>query len=114
MKQVSKRLSWILTAVMIMSMFIPLGSVWADDNSTVKVTILGTSDLHANITTFDYYTQKEAQQGIAKVYSVVKDVRGKNPNTILIDNGDTIQGTPFAQYYLDNFNSKLKKKSNIQ
>lgn len=110
MKQVSKRLSWILTFVMIMSMIIPIGSVWAEDNNAVTVTVLGTSDLHANIATFDYYTQKEAQQGIAKVYSVVKDLRGKNPNTILLDNGDTIQGTPFAQYYLDNFNSKTEAK----
>ncbi|HYF83927.1 MAG TPA: 5'-nucleotidase C-terminal domain-containing protein [Clostridia bacterium] len=110
MKQVSKRLSWMLTLIMILSMLLPMGSIWAEDSNAVTVTILGTSDLHANIATFDYYTQKEAQQGIAKVYSVVKDVRGKNPNTILIDNGDTIQGTPFAQYYLDNFNSKTEAK----
>lgn len=110
MKQVSKRLSWVLTLVMILSMLLPMGNVLAEDSNAVTVTILGTSDLHANIATFDYYTQKEAQQGIAKVYSVVKDVRGKNPNTILIDNGDTIQGTPFAQYYLDNFNSKTAAK----
>ncbi|HRS21594.1 MAG: 5'-nucleotidase C-terminal domain-containing protein [Clostridia bacterium] len=110
MKQASKRLSWILTVVMLMTMLIPMSSVHAEDNNAVTVTLLGTSDLHANIATFDYYTQKEAQQGIAKVYSVVKDVRGKNPNTILIDNGDTIQGTPFAQYYLDNFNSETEAK----
>ncbi|MGE5629629.1 MAG: bifunctional metallophosphatase/5'-nucleotidase, partial [Caulobacteraceae bacterium] len=110
MKQVFKRLSWMLTLVMILSMLLPMGSVWAEGNNAVTVTILGTSDLHANIATFDYYTQKEAQQGIAKVYSVVKDVRAKNPNTILIDDGDTIQGTPFAQYYLDNFNSKTAAK----
>ncbi len=110
MKRVSKRLSILLTLIMIFSMLLPMGSVLAEESSAVTVTILGTSDLHANIATFDYYTQKEAQQGIAKVYSVVKDVRGKNPNTILIDNGDTIQGTPFAQYYLDNFNSKTEAK----
>lgn len=102
MKKVSKRISWMLTLIMILSLLMPMGSVWAAEGNAVTVSILGTSDLHANIATFDYYTQKEAQQGIAKVYSVVKDVRSKNPNTILIDNGDTIQGTPFAQYYLDN------------
>jgi len=110
MKQVSKRLSILLTLVMIFSMLLPTGSVWAEESGAVTVTILGTSDLHANIVTYDYYTQKEANQGIAKVYSVVKDVRSKDPNTILIDNGDTIQGTPFAQYYLDNFNSKTEAK----
>jgi len=76
----------------------------------MTVTILGTTDLHANITAYDYYKQIEAEQGLARVSTVVKEVRAANPNTILIDNGDTIQGTPFAQYYLDNYNSKKGKK----
>ena len=109
MKKMKRSVSIILTLLMVFSLLLPMGPVFAEE-STMKVTILGTSDLHSNITNYDYYTQKPAEHGLAKVYSVVKEVRAQNPNTILIDNGDTIQGTPIAQYYLDNFNSKTATK----
>src|SRR5699024_6300192 len=43
--------------------------------------------------------------GLAKVYSVVKEVRAENPNTILLDNGDTIQGTILTD---DLYNTNLE------
>lgn len=109
MKKMRKSLSLLLSLVMVFSLLMPMGTVFGED-TTMKVTILGTSDLHANIINYDYYSQKTADQGLAKVYSVVKEVRAANPNTLLIDNGDTIQGTPLAQYYLDNYNSKTATK----
>jgi len=110
MKKMKKSISLLLTLVMVLTLLMPAGVVFAADTNTMKVTILGTSDLHSNITNYNYYEQKIADQGLAKVSSVVKEVRAQNPNTILIDNGDTIQGTPLAQYYLDNFNSKKATK----
>lgn len=58
------------------------------------LTILGTSDLHSNIWGFSYEDNKEStNNGMARVYTYVQQVRAENPNTILLDNGDTIQGT---------------------
>ncbi|MDO4741477.1 MAG: 5'-nucleotidase C-terminal domain-containing protein [Eubacteriales bacterium] len=58
------------------------------------LTILGTSDLHGNIWGFNYEDNAEtANNGIARLYTYIQQVRAENPNTILLDNGDAIQGT---------------------
>jgi 2',3'-cyclic-nucleotide 2'-phosphodiesterase/3'-nucleotidase len=64
-----------------------------------RVTILSTTDLHGNILPLDYYTNKPDNRGLAKVATIVKQTRQEDPNLILIDSGDTIQGTPLAYYH---------------
>ncbi len=66
---------------------------------TNKITIMATSDEHGNIYPIDYYTLKPADRGLAKIYTLVKQVRSENPNSLLISNGDAIQGTPLVYYY---------------
>src|SRR5687768_390060 len=60
------------------------------------VVILSTTDMHGRIFPVDYYTNKYDNVGIAKVATLVKDARKSNPDLLLIDSGDTIQGTPLA------------------
>lgn len=64
------------------------------------VIILSTTDMHGRIFPIDYYTNKYDNVGIAKVATLVKDARKNNPDLLLVDSGDTIQGTPLA--YLHN------------
>lgn len=98
--------SLVLALFMIIGIVIP--STTFADAETVKITILGTTDLHANIYNWSYEDGKETEDfGMAKVYSVVEKVRGENLNTLLIDNGDTIQGTILSDD-LYNFNLELK------
>jgi 2',3'-cyclic-nucleotide 2'-phosphodiesterase/3'-nucleotidase len=65
----------------------------------VQIVILGTTDLHGNIFPIDYYTDKPDNRGLAKVGTIIKRTRKENPNVVLIDSGDTIQGTPLAYYH---------------
>jgi len=65
----------------------------------VKLTVLATTDLHGNLYPFDYYTNRPANRGLAKVASLVRAERAANPNNLLIDCGDTIQGTPLEYMY---------------
>lgn len=65
----------------------------------VHLTVLGTTDLHGNILPVDYYTDKPDNRGLAKVATLIKRVRKENENVVLIDSGDTIQGTPLAYYH---------------
>jgi 2',3'-cyclic-nucleotide 2'-phosphodiesterase/3'-nucleotidase len=60
----------------------------------VQVVILSTTDLHGNIYPIDYYTNKPDGRGLAKLATVIKQTRKENPNLLLLDSGDTIQGTP--------------------
>lgn len=71
----------------------------------VHITVLGTTDLHGNIFPIDYYTDKADNRGLAKIATLIKRVRKENENTVLVDSGDTIQGTPL-QYYHNKKNNK--------
>ncbi|MFJ4239254.1 bifunctional metallophosphatase/5'-nucleotidase [Streptomyces iakyrus] len=70
-------------------------------------TVLGTTDLHGNVFNWDYFTDKEFDDkdhndvGLAKVSTLVNRVREEKgrSNTLLIDAGDTIQGTQLSYYY---------------
>ncbi len=70
---------------------------------TRDIVILGTSDIHGNVDNYDYFSDTvptgSSARGLTKVATYVKSVLAANPNTILIDDGDTIQGTPLAYYY---------------
>jgi 2',3'-cyclic-nucleotide 2'-phosphodiesterase/3'-nucleotidase len=70
---------------------------------TRTIVILGTSDIHGNIRNYDYFSDTvptgSSRRGLTKILTYVKGVLAANPNTILIDNGDTIQGTPLAYYF---------------
>jgi len=65
----------------------------------VQITILGTTDLHGNINPIDYYTNKPDNRGFAKVATLIKRIRKEQPNTLLIDSGDTIQGSPLESFH---------------
>lgn len=71
----------------------------------VHITVLGTTDLHGNIYPVDYYTNKPDNRGLAKIATLIKRARTENPTALLIDSGDTIQGTP-VQYYHNKKNNK--------
>lgn len=64
-----------------------------------QVTILSTTDLHGNILPVDYYTNKADNRGLAKIAALVRQARKDNPNLLLLDSGDTIQGTPLEYYH---------------
>ncbi len=60
--------------------------------SDVKVNIYGTADLHGRIYSYEYagdYVDKDA--GMTKIQTIVKRERAANPNSLLMDCGDTIQ-----------------------
>lgn len=69
------------------------------DPQRVAITILGTTDLHGNIYPVDYYTDKPENRGLAKIATLVKSLRKDNTNVVLIDSGDTIQGTPLEYFH---------------
>ena len=74
-----------------------VGRSFAPDR--VQITILGTTDLHGNINPIDYYTNKSDNRGLAKVATLIKRVRKEHPNVLLVDSGDTIQGSPLASFH---------------
>ncbi|MEU4694860.1 5'-nucleotidase C-terminal domain-containing protein [Actinoplanes sp. NPDC023714] len=73
---------------------------------TFRLTVLGTSDTHGNVYNWDYYSDKEYDDsahndvGVAKLAALVNKLRDEATGPVLVlDAGDTIQGTPLATYY---------------
>jgi len=73
----------------------------------VQLTIMGTTDLHGCVFNWDYFKNAEYTDsanndiGLAKVATLVEAVRVQRgrEHTLMIDAGDTLQGTPLAYYY---------------
>src|SRR5260370_41502770 len=63
------------------------------------VIILSTTDMHGRIFPIDYYTNRYDNAGIAKVATLVKEARKNDPDLLLLDSGDTIQGTPLEYFH---------------
>ncbi len=80
-----------------------------NDNHATRLTILGTTDLHGNVFNWDYYKNAEYDDaksndiGIAKVQTLIKAQRDRigSAPLLVLDAGDTIQGTPLAYYYAE-------------
>src|SRR6476659_4686223 len=84
------------TILLLLLVSAPIGHVAPE---RIQITILGTTDLHGNINPIDYYTDKPDNRGLAKIATLIKRVRKEQPNVVLIDSGDTIQGTPLESYH---------------
>lgn len=66
---------------------------------SVRIQVLATTDVHGNLLPWDYFTGKPAARGLAPLATLIQEQRRQNPNTLLVDNGDTIQGTPVASLH---------------
>ena len=72
---------------------------WVGAQATVKLRLLETTDLHANIVNYDYYRDEPTEEfGLAKTATLIKEAKAEAENVLLFDNGDLIQGTPLADY----------------
>lgn len=62
----------------------------------VSLTLLSTTDLHGHILPEDDFTGQPANWGLAKIATLVRGVRAQRPNVLLLDCGDTTQGSALA------------------
>ena len=92
MKSTNKTISLLISVVLLGCGFIPNANQAAPQRA--HVVILGTTDMHGRIFPIDYYTNKYDNVGIAKVATLIKEARKNDPDLLLVDSGDTIQGTP--------------------
>jgi 2',3'-cyclic-nucleotide 2'-phosphodiesterase/3'-nucleotidase len=72
----------------------------APEGSRARVAILETTDVHANVLSYDYYKQREDRSlGYERTATLIRQARTQFPNSFLFDSGDTIQGSVLADYH---------------
>lgn len=79
-------------ALMLATLLVVLPAmVFAQDGTgDVTITILHTNDTHARI------VESKTEVGLARIATAFNQALAKNPNTILVDAGDTFHGLPIA------------------
>lgn len=67
--------------------------------ATVDLRIMETTDLHSNMMDFDYYKDTATEKfGLVRTASLINAARDEAKNSVLVDNGDLIQGSPLGDY----------------
>ncbi|KNC12286.1 2', 3'-cyclic nucleotide 2'-phosphodiesterase [Klebsiella sp. RIT-PI-d] len=67
--------------------------------ATVDLRIMETTDLHSNMMDFDYYKDAPTEKfGLVRTATLINAARTEATNSVLVDNGDIIQGSPLADY----------------
>ena len=79
-----------------------------DQNSDYKLTILHTNDQHSRIEPFDSsYSRNPNQGGFARRAALIQKIREEEKNVLLLDSGDTFQGTPYFNFFGGELEFKL-------
>ncbi|MEP5154331.1 metallophosphoesterase, partial [Planktotalea sp.] len=61
--------------------------------------LMETTDLHVHVFPYDYYADKPRDTvGLSRTASLIQDVRAESTNSLLLDNGDFLQGNPMGDY----------------
>jgi len=80
-------------------MLLALSVSVATQAATVDLRILETTDLHSNMMDFDYYKDTPTEKfGLVRTATLIHAARQEVKNSLLVDNGDIIQGSPLGDY----------------
>ncbi len=63
------------------------------------LTILTTTDLHGYIFPIGYATKRPVEYGLAKISTMIKNIRSQRAHVLYLDDGDSIQGSPLEYYH---------------
>ncbi|HAT33705.1 MAG TPA: bifunctional 2',3'-cyclic-nucleotide 2'-phosphodiesterase/3'-nucleotidase [Janthinobacterium sp.] len=73
------------------------GTPTIPEGSTVTLALMETTDIHSNVLSYNYYALAEdTSLGLERTSTLIQAARAENPNNVLLDDGDVIQGTLLA------------------
>jgi len=64
-----------------------------------SISILETTDVHGVILPYDYIEKEKLNASLASSFTYIRQIREEKDATILLDNGDNLQGQPEVYYY---------------
>ena len=67
------------------------------EGTTVTLALMETTDIHSNVLSYNYYgLADDTSLGLERTSTLIQAARVENPNNLLLDDGDVIQGTLLA------------------
>lgn len=86
----------------------PTENLAANAPAPLKLRILATSDLHANILAWDYHANKTTPSyGLARTATLIEQARGQAANSVLFDNGDFLNGNALGDYVAETWDEPV-------
>ena len=65
----------------------------------VHLRLMETTDLHVHVFPYDYYSDRPTDTvGLARTAAIINAIRAESTNSMLVDNGDFLQGNPMGDY----------------
>ena len=70
--------------------------------ATIPLTLLATSDVHAHLLSYDYFSDRPAEKpALTRIATLIAEIRRTHPNVLLLDNGDFLQGTALSDLFCE-------------
>src|SRR5688572_10659296 len=92
------RRKFVTTSAAFSAAFVTLPRSLAFKADETVITILHTNDTHSQIDPLPPNDRNAGKGGVARRATLVKRIRKENPNTLLVDAGDVLQGTPYFNF----------------
>src|SRR6056297_2255695 len=74
----------------------------AKSDAVLHLRLLETTDVHANLLPFDYFNNYPVEEyGLTRTATLIRQARETSRNSLLLDNGDFLQGTPISDLVAD-------------
>ena len=91
------RRGFLLTGTAALSMLHPFSA--RAQAGQVHLRLMETTDLHVHVHPYDYYSDRPVDTvGLARTAAHIADIRSEATNSLLVDNGDFLQGNPMGDY----------------
>ena len=66
---------------------------------TVQLRVVETADIHVHVMDYDYFQDRPTvTAGLVRTATLIEDVRSEVENSVLVDNGDLLQGNPLGDF----------------
>lgn len=82
----------------LLAAFLLCACAGAEEPGEVRLTLVGTTDVHGTILPYDYATGDSLPRGLARAVTLVDSIRETDPHVLLLDSGDLLQGTPLNSF----------------
>ena len=110
-----KNISLLVVITMVITLFSFQSTKEVFANEEVKeIQIIGTSDLHGRFVPYEYAMNEPNTKGsLTQISTLIKELREKNPNTMVVDAGDTVQDNSAYLFLKDDIHPMILAMNEI-
>lgn len=113
--KMKKNISLLVVITMVITLFSFQSTKEVFANEEVKeIQIIGTSDLHGRFVPYEYAMNEPNTKGsLTQISTLIKELREKNPNTMVVDAGDTVQDNSAYLFLKDDIHPMILAMNEI-